>query len=205
MVGEYRPNFMRDEEIRNQILQNEHPEFAKAMLSTLPMLPDADRPVSNAGEAELYDEYEQFAVNYFKVKWQKRETDFKNQITWLDEGMLPDEFNNMSVDDDNMAMKLDFMYDYLDYDHDRAQVREKFLKDVNKRTTLEDIGETLDRLTYASKAQDYKYYSLADDHDKYPDRASKEFSSEDFKWSAKLLRSVDPKTPMWLDDKSQLN
>lgn len=60
---------MHDEEMRAQVLQSEHPEIAKAMLSTLPMLPDEDRPVTNAAEAELYDEYEQFAVNYFKVKW----------------------------------------------------------------------------------------------------------------------------------------
>ena len=119
--------------------------------------------------------------------------------------MLPDHFHNMKIDDEKMSQKLDFMYDYLDYDHDRARVRNKFLKDVAKRTTLEDIGETLDRLTYASKADDYKYYSLAEDHDRYPEKASKDFSSEDFQWSAKLLRSIDPKTPMWLDDPSQLN
>lgn len=44
------------------------------------------------------------------------------------------------------------MYNHLDYDHDRAKVRDQFLKDVNKRATLEDIGETLDKLVYEDKA-----------------------------------------------------
>lgn len=44
------------------------------------------------------------------------------------------------------------MYNYLDFDHDRAKVRNRFLKEMNKRTTLKDIGETLDKLIYDSKA-----------------------------------------------------
>lgn len=43
-----------------------------------------------------------------------------------------------------MEYKLDYMYNHLDYDHDRAKVREKYLNEINRRTTLEDIGETLD-------------------------------------------------------------
>lgn len=52
-----------------------------------------------------------------------------------------------------MDYKLEFMYDHLDYDNDRVKVRKKFLEEVNKRVTLEDIGETLDKLIYESKAE----------------------------------------------------
>lgn len=69
MYGDYRPDFLRDEEIRKNILQDQHPEIAKAMLSTLPRIRiDGEHPITNQEEAELYDEYERLAVNYFKVK-----------------------------------------------------------------------------------------------------------------------------------------
>jgi len=51
-----------------------------------------------------------------------------------------------------MESKLDFMYQNLDYDYDRLRVRDKFLNEVNRRTTLVDIGETLDKLIVDSKA-----------------------------------------------------
>lgn len=103
-----------------------------------------------------------------------------------------------------MEEKLDYMYHALDYDHDRARVRDKFLKEVNKRTTLADIGETLDKLVIDSKAAQWKHYDLSTDHDKQPGRASKDYTSEDFKWSGKLLRQLDPQTPLWIDDPNQM-
>ena len=67
----------------------------------------------------------------------------------------------MLDEDKRMNQRLDFMYSYMDYDHDRKLVRDRFMKEVNKRVTLEDIGETLDQLTFASKADNYKHYNLA--------------------------------------------
>lgn len=58
----------------------------------------------------------------------------------------------MGYEDDRMNEKLEYMYNSLDYDHDRAKVRDKFLNEVNKRTTLADVGETLDKLVVDSKA-----------------------------------------------------
>lgn len=51
-----------------------------------------------------------------------------------------------------MNEKLEYMYNSLDYDNDRSRVRDKFLNEVNKRTTLADVGETLDKLVIDSKA-----------------------------------------------------
>jgi hypothetical protein len=59
-----------------------------------------------------------------------------------------------------MGPKLDYMYNYLDFDHDRAVVRNKFLNEMNKRTTLADIGESLDKLVTDSKAASWKHYDL---------------------------------------------
>ena len=103
-----------------------------------------------------------------------------------------------------MESKLDFMYQNLDYDYDRLRVRDKFLNEVNRRTTLVDIGETLDKLIIDSKAAQWKHYSIVEDHDKQPGRASKNYTSDDFKWSGKLLRQLDPTTPLWVDDPNQM-
>ena len=67
------------------------------------------------------------------------------------------EKRKVAEEQDNwMTAKIDYMYNYMDFNHDRAMVREKFLKQMNKRTTLLDIGETLDKLVYESKAATWK-------------------------------------------------
>lgn len=57
-----------------------------------------------------------------------------------------------------MSGKIEYMYNYLDFDHERETVRRKFLQEMNKRTTLEDIGESLDKLVIDSKAANWKHY-----------------------------------------------
>lgn len=104
-----------------------------------------------------------------------------------------------------MESKLDYMYDYLDFDHDRAKVRDKFLKEMNKKTSLEDIGETLDKLVIESKAANWQYYDITSDWMKQPERPSQDFSSADFSWSSKLLKDMDPKTPLFIEDPKQIN
>ncbi len=44
------------------------------------------------------------------------------------------------------------MYNYLDYKGDRHKVRQRFLNEMNKKTTLEDIGLILDEFVLDSKA-----------------------------------------------------
>ena len=44
------------------------------------------------------------------------------------------------------------MYNYLDYKNDRHRVRERFLKEMNKKTTIQDVGYLLDELVLDSKA-----------------------------------------------------
>jgi len=53
------------------------------------------------------------------------------------------------------------MYNYLDYESDRVRVRERFLKEMNKKTTLEDIGRMLDKLLVDEKAADIKYWDIS--------------------------------------------
>jgi len=51
-----------------------------------------------------------------------------------------------------MTDRVEFMYDYLDFDHERRHVRQRFLNEMHKKTTLQDIGEKLDEFTWSSKA-----------------------------------------------------
>lgn len=44
------------------------------------------------------------------------------------------------------------MYNYLDFYNDRHKVRERFVNEINKKTTLEDIGKRLDKFVLDSKA-----------------------------------------------------
>lgn len=44
------------------------------------------------------------------------------------------------------------MYNYLDFNNERHEIREKFLNQMHKKTTVKDIGEKLDEFIYTSKA-----------------------------------------------------
>lgn len=43
--------------------------------------------------------------------------------------------------DEQIKRRAELMYDYFDYDNDRTKVRERFLKEAQKKTTLKDIGD----------------------------------------------------------------
>jgi hypothetical protein len=49
------------------------------------------------------------------------------------------------------------MYNYFDYDNDRIKVRERFLKEAEKKTTLKDIGDMLDKFIIDERADSLKY------------------------------------------------
>ena len=53
------------------------------------------------------------------------------------------------------------MYNYLDYKSDRHRVRERFVNEMNKKTSLEDIGLLLDEFVLDSKANTGENYDAA--------------------------------------------
>ena len=59
--------------------------------------------------------------------------------------------------DEMKKTRAEFMYNYMDYQSDRIRVRNRFLDQMNKKTTLKDIGETLDRLILDEKAEYNEY------------------------------------------------
>jgi hypothetical protein len=54
--------------------------------------------------------------------------------------------------DDHIIPRVEFMYNYLDFYNDRHTVRERFVNEINKKTTLEDVGKQLDKFVLDSKA-----------------------------------------------------
>lgn len=97
------------------------------------------------------------------------------------------------------------MYNHLDYDNDRLQVRNKYLNEMNKKISLQDIGETLDELVLENKAKYHEHYTLREHHSAQPVRPTKDYTSNDFKWSGRVLKLIDPKSPLFIDDPSIIN
>jgi len=55
--------------------------------------------------------------------------------------------------DEWVEQRVDFMYNYLDYDSNRHQLRERFANEMHKKTSLIDVGEKLDEFILDSKAK----------------------------------------------------
>jgi DNA-directed RNA polymerase sigma subunit (sigma70/sigma32) len=52
------------------------------------------------------------------------------------------------------------MFNYLDYDNERYKVRARFIKEMNKKTTLEDVGRILDKFIIDEQAKDIEFLDL---------------------------------------------
>ena len=51
-----------------------------------------------------------------------------------------------------MRPRVEFMYNYCDIGTERQVIRDRFLAQMHKKTTLKDIGEKLDEFIWSSKA-----------------------------------------------------
>jgi hypothetical protein len=58
-----------------------------------------------------------------------------------------------------MRPRVEFMYNMDDFTHERGRMRNKFVKEIHRKTSLEDIGRTLDKFVLDSKAKmDPRFY-----------------------------------------------
>lgn len=147
MFGDSRLNFKNREELKND--PNWHPEFKKAAYSNLPE--DNDPSIQNEEDAQNYEAMQDAHFGWYKAKQTYLDDLYDNQLQLMTKN-LEENQKQLGYEDERMEEKLDYMYHSLDYDNDRRVVRDKFLKEVNKRTTLADVGETLDKLVIDSKA-----------------------------------------------------
>ena len=63
-----------------------------------------------------------------------------------------EEEDNAEEYDRWIKRRVEYMYDYIDFDNERVNVRTRFLNEMHKKTTMQDIGEKLDEFIYSSKA-----------------------------------------------------
>ena len=103
-----------------------------------------------------------------------------------------------------VEQRVEFMYNYLDYNNDRYKIREKFAKEMNKKTSLKDIGEKLDEFIYTSKAKELDYWHDSKHLLEQPDMATKNLDSKEFDWKEKFKESFNPLKPHWIDEKSEI-
>ena len=94
------------------------------------------------------------------------------------------------------------MYNSLDYKHDRHRVRERFVKHVNKKTTIQDIGLLLDKWTLDSKGK-VENWTPERHILEQPEYPQKDHDQGDFYWEEHLFKELNPVKPSWLDDSSE--
>lgn len=90
-------------------------------------------------------------IRYLRAKWDHY---IDSKLAQLE--LTTDHFEEMSpvieIEDEIMKNKMEYMYSYIDFRSDRHRARERFVKHVNKKSTIEDIGGLLDRFVLDSKA-----------------------------------------------------
>ena len=101
-----------------------------------------------------------------------------------------------------MERRVEFMYNYLDFDTERKDIRNKFLEEMNKKTTLKDIGEKLDEFILSSKAAVIKNWDMGKHVLEQPKSALVDKDGSDFDWYQNIVSSFDPHRPNWLDDET---
>ena len=133
-----------------------------------------------------------------KYKWHKDRVfkQFKPTTKKMfEDNMIADEYDTW------MRKRVEFMYSYLDFDYDRARIRDRFLEQMNKKTTLRDIGEKLDEFVLTPKALN-EYWHDSKHILEQPKSPTMDKDETDFDWCASIVASLDPKKPNWLDDES---
>lgn len=91
----------------------------------------------------------ELAENYYKAKWDH----------YIDQNLSRLKMTSQDLDeewatefDKDMKERVELMYSYDDFTHERYTLRNKFLTEMNKKTTLKDIGFKLDEFILDSKA-----------------------------------------------------
>jgi hypothetical protein len=96
------------------------------------------------------------------------------------------------------------MYSFMDYDNDRTRVRERFINELHKKTTLKEIGEQLDKFLLDERAEGLRFLDIAND-DKTVKSAAKDTSNFELSWTGRIFKDTDPLKPHILDDPSALD
>ena len=87
-----------------------------------------------------------FQIAYTEAKFNHKVDTFLSQAKITYDNLEKDK-EEAAIHDSELLPKLTFMLSHMDYEHDRVRVRERFVKKMHQKSSLEDIGGLLDVLT----------------------------------------------------------
>lgn len=139
----------------------------------------------------------------FKAKWDWTVDRTLKQMR-LTTTELQDELEHAEQHDAWMRPRIDFMYNFFDFDSDRTVIRQKFAAEMHKKTTLKDIGEALDEFIYDSKAYAGGNFDAAQHALEQPFSATQDRSQRHFDWTEQIANAFDPLKPEWIEDEQEV-
>jgi len=148
-------------------------ELRKLLNDKTPELQNLYNPIFDEASRQEYIDTNELKMRLFEAKWkwlkEKTYGQFKTHTKDMEADMfIADKY------DDWMQHRVDFMYNYLDFDNDRSRVREKFINEMHKKTTIKDIGAKLDEFVLSSKAAVAQYFDYGKHVLEQPEIATKD-------------------------------
>mmetsp|Transcript_42729 Transcript_42729/g.65610 ORF Transcript_42729/g.65610 Transcript_42729/m.65610 type:complete len:433 (+) Transcript_42729:720-2018(+) len=202
VFGNYHPQHLQSKDLREDS-SFVHPELKRVLTSNMHENPKhLPFSVTDKTSEHHYEDYRDLALNYYKSKAAFLHDCYFNALEFVPIEAIKD----IAVTEETDRLRkerIDHMFNYADFDADRTRARTKFLHEMNKRSSLADIGEHLDKLVIDEKARNLEHYDLSQ-RDEVPYYAKQDLSADDFKWSGKLNKIMDPKTPLFLEDQDQI-
>lgn len=147
---------------------------------------DPSYPVFDEESGSLLADYEDYVAKYFRQKlkfWYNYQME-QMQVTSKN---LEQQYQAASETDPMIKIRANFMFSFLDYENDRVPLREKFISEMNKKTTLEDIGKMLDEFVYKEKGELLAYFDPTKPESKIRS-ASKDVTNLDLHWSGRIFQ-----------------
>lgn len=114
-----------------------------------PEKPNMDFPIQNEEDSQNYKSLTTLSENFYKAKW-----DHYVDRTLSRLKLRSREYDREIAEEVEKDMKerVEIMYSFDDVRNDRYVLRDRFLHEMNKKTTLRDIGAKLDEFILDSKA-----------------------------------------------------
>lgn len=167
-------------------------ELRKFINRSEPELQNIYNPVFDEISRQQYVETNELKTKLFEAKWNwYKEKTYGSLSSTTHE--LEEEREIADDHDRWMKNRVEFMYDYLDFDNDRSIVRHRFLKEMHKKSSMQEIGEKLDEFILTSKAAIADYWDIGLHTLEEPHSPQNDFDQTDFDWHANIIKSFDPK------------
>ena len=126
-------------------------ELRRIMNKKEPQMQNVYKPVFDEVSREAYIDDQELKMRLFEAKWNWHKDKVYSRIKLTTSELMDEE--QIAEDYDHwIKRRVEYMYDYIDFDNEREVVRNRFLTDMHKKTTMQDVGEKLDEFIYSSKA-----------------------------------------------------